>query len=236
MSPRRGPQLPYSLIAGVTPWSQRWIVATAKIGGAIFAPAKPRVFDSFSEILSEAPAFSIIVVYAPIGYHDGPEFQIRTCDKQARRLLGKRSFTIRNAPTRSALPEGASLENSKLDAVSIKLLPRYREVAGLISPYRQRVVYEGNPELSFYQLNNNTPLTWSKNKENGALERLMLLEGKIPDINSIIEEGSKEIKPSHLLDAIALLWTARRVFGHAAQRIPSDGEWDSEGLRVEIVL
>lgn len=236
MSPRRGPQLPYSVIAGVTPWATRWVVATAKIGGAIFAPESPKVFDSFSEILSETPTFSIVVVYAPIGYHEGPDFKIRTCDREARALLGKRSSTIRNAPTRSALAEGSKLENSNLDAVSLKLLPRYREVANLMSPYRQRVVYEGNPELSFYQLNKNSPLRWSKNKENGAVERLLLLEGKIPNINSIIEESAKTIKSTHLLDAIALLWTARRVYGHAAQRIPSEGEWDSEGLRVEIVL
>ena len=42
------------------------------------------------------------------------------------------------------------------------MIPRYREVAAEMSPYRQRVVYEGHPELSFYQLHKDTPLTTSK--------------------------------------------------------------------------
>jgi predicted RNase H-like nuclease len=42
-------------------------------------------------------------------------------------------------------------------------------------------------------------------------------------------------KPWHLLDAAACLWTARRVAARAATRIPMDPEWDSQGLRMEIV-
>ena len=42
--------------------------------------------------------------------------------------------------------------------MSATLLPRYKEVATEMSPFRQRVVYEGNPELSFYQLNQDNPL------------------------------------------------------------------------------
>ncbi len=39
----------------------------------------------------------------------------------------------------------------------------------------------------------------------------------------------------HLLDAAAILWTARRIFAKAALRIPDDPEWDEHGLRMEIV-
>ena len=38
---------------------------------------------------------------------------------------------------------------------------------------------------------------------------------------------------SHLLDAAAILWTARRIFAKAAVRIPSEPEWDEQGLRME---
>jgi predicted RNase H-like nuclease len=38
-----------------------------------------------------------------------------------------------------------------------------------------------------------------------------------------------------LLDAFALLWTARRVYGHAAKRLAVEPVWDSEGLRMEFV-
>jgi predicted RNase H-like nuclease len=44
------------------------------------------------------------------------------------------------------------------------------------------------------------------------------------------------VRPKHLNDAAALMWTARRVFGRAARRLPKEAEWDSEGLRMEIVI
>jgi predicted RNase H-like nuclease len=38
-----------------------------------------------------------------------------------------------------------------------------------------------------------------------------------------------------LLDAAALLWTARRISARAGTRLPADPEWDVEGLRMEFV-
>ncbi len=139
------------------------------------------------------------------------------------------------SPTRAALLGTGPLDTERLDAVTARLLPRYREVAAQISQYRQRVVYEGHPELSFYQLNSSKPLRWPKSFEAGHYERLTLLEKKIPDIARIMDAGLSGISAKHLLDVSALLWTARRVFGHAAIRIPSAADWDSEGLRVEMV-
>lgn len=236
MSGRRGPALPYSVVAGVTPWRARWLVASAKIVGATFAPEEPRIFDTFSEILREIPAYSAIVVNAPIGYIEQPGLERRTCDLQARSLLGRRGATVHTSPTRATLLEDCDVQNEPLDAVSTKLLPRYREVATEMSPYRQRVVYEGHPELSFYHINGNTPLTRSKNTTAGREEREALLTRRIPDIAKIIEAQLDQVPRKHLLDGAALLWTARRVFGRAAIRVPAEAEWDASGLRVEMVL
>jgi predicted RNase H-like nuclease len=38
-----------------------------------------------------------------------------------------------------------------------------------------------------------------------------------------------------MLQAGALLWTARRAAGRAINRLPVDPVWDSTGLRVELV-
>jgi predicted RNase H-like nuclease len=38
-----------------------------------------------------------------------------------------------------------------------------------------------------------------------------------------------------MLDAAAILWTARRIFARAGTRIPIDPEWDEQGLRMEFV-
>lgn len=236
MSPRRGPDLPYSIVAGVTPWKAHWLVASAKMAGATFAPEEPRIFKYFADLLSESPAFAIIVVNAPIGYVERPGLGARTCDLQARALLGRRGATVHSSPTRAILRDDPGDRSESLDAVTSRLLPRYREVAAQMSPYRQRVVYEGHPELSFYQLNGGAPLRWSKNLEVGRVERRALLEKKIPDVTKILDSRSDRVPAKHLMDAAALLWTSRRVFGRAATRIPADAEWDSEGLRIEMVL
>ena len=236
MSPtlRRGPDLPYLLVAGVTPCSGGWLLAGAKHHAATFMPEPPRIFETILAVLNERPSYATIVVNVPIGYRDDVGDPPRTCDLEARKLLGRRGSTIPGAPTRASLREGDDYTTSGLDATTVVRLRHYRELYAEMSPFRQRVVYEGHPELSFYQLNGDAPLRYSKRREEGRQERRELLEKRIPNVHMIldVELGASE---KHLYDAVALLWTARRVNGKAAKRIPSDAEWDSEGLRTEFV-
>jgi predicted RNase H-like nuclease len=236
MPSRRGPDLPYFTVAGVTPRGRRWLAGTAKINGATFAPEEPKIYDSFADVLDERPSFTSIVVNAPVGYADTPGMGGRTCDRAARALLGRRGIAVHSPPTRAVLLGETPWREDHLDAVSATLLPRYMEVAAEMSPYRQRTVYEGHPELSFYQLNGDVPLQWGKNSDAGRQERRLVLEKKIPGITRIIDSEIVGVAEKQLLDVAALLWTARRVYGHAAKRIPQDAEWDSEGLRMEFVL
>jgi predicted RNase H-like nuclease len=122
----------------------------------------------------------------------------------------------------------------KLDAVTLSLLPRYREVAAEMAPYRQRTVFEVHSELSFYQLNDDEPLRFSKSSEEGQKERRTLLEDRIPGVDRILESKFEGVSYSHLLDAAAFMWTARRIFARIGMRVPEDPEWDEEGLRMEI--
>jgi predicted RNase H-like nuclease len=236
VSLHRGPTLPYSIVCGVTPCPRGWLVQAAKLHGATFAPEPPRVYPTFLEILMEHPAYTDIVINAPIGYLDTPEQGARTCDREARALVGPRRGTaIHNAPSRAVLNGIVGWLEGGLDAVTATLLPRFREVASEMSPFRQRVVYEGNPELSFYQLNQDTSMRRSKRIEEGRDERIEVLESHIQGMENVIDVEIENVSEKHRIDALALLWTARRVYGRSARRIPTDPEWDSEGLRMEIV-
>jgi predicted RNase H-like nuclease len=235
VSPRRGPVLPYSVIAGVTPCPTGWLTQSAKINGATFAPESPRVYETFLEVLGEHPAFDIIVINAPIGYLETPDLGPRTCDLQARAVVGSRGAAIHNAPSRAVIEGRISWAEGGLDAVTATLLPRYREIAGEMSPFRQRLVYEGSPELSFYQLNQDTSMVSSKRIEAGRDERLEVLETHIPGIEKVLAVELEGVNERHVFDVLALMWTARRVYGHGARRIPVEPEWDSEGLRMELV-
>jgi predicted RNase H-like nuclease len=125
--------------------------------------------------------------------------------------------------------------DDRLDAITQVLLRRYREVAAEMAPYRQRTVFEVHPELSFYQINADEPLRWSKKSEAGRAERGEILRHRVPGIERVLEAEIDEVPETHLIDSAALLWTARRIFARAGTRIPKDPEWDEQGLRMELV-
>jgi predicted RNase H-like nuclease len=122
-----------------------------------------------------------------------------------------------------------------MSAVSRNLLRRVAEVDTHIAPYWQRTVLEVHAELSFYQLNDDRPLRFSKHTSAGVEERRDLLQARIPGVERILDAKIRRVKISHLLDAAACLWTARRIMSRAVERLPEDPEWDSMGLRMEIV-
>jgi predicted RNase H-like nuclease len=232
---QRGPQLPYTLVAGVKPCATGWLVAGAKLHGTTFAPEEPRVLERFTEVLDQRPAFATIALDAPIGYLESHEPGGRTCDREARALIGRRGAAIASAPVRSQLIEELEQSLDGLSAVSRQLLPRWREVAAEMAPYLQRSVYEVSAELSFYQLNDDRPLHWSKRTRAGQEERRALLARKIPGGERLFDARLPRVPRSHMLDVAALMWTARRIFARAGVRVPEDPQWDDQGLRMEIV-
>jgi predicted RNase H-like nuclease len=223
-------------VAGVKPCATGWLVASAKLHGTTFAPEEPRVIDTFGEVLDQRPTFATIALNAPIGYLECFKARGRSCDKEARALLGpRRGAAIPSAPVRNQIEGDQLAPGDGLNAITRKLLPRYREVAAEMAPYRQRSVYEVNSDLSFYQLNDDRPMQWSKRTAQGREERLTLLARKIPGVERIVEAVIPRVPEQHLIDVAAFMWTARRIFAKAAVRIPIDPEWDELGLRMEFV-
>jgi predicted RNase H-like nuclease len=210
------------------------LVASAKLQGTIFAPEDPTRLESFVDVVDQRPAYSIIAVNAPIGYLNHAHVGGRTCDREARALLGRRGASVKSAPVRLDSQKDIDLLPDHLDAISRTLLPKYREVAVEMAPFRQRSIFEVHSDLSFYQLNGDAPLTWSKHSEKGREERRALLEVKVPGVERILDAEIRGVPFSHLLDVAAFVWTARRIFAHAGVRIPTDPEWDEQGLRMEI--
>jgi predicted RNase H-like nuclease len=234
-STRGGPTLPYSLVAGVTPCRGGWLVAGAKLQGTIFSPEDPVRLENFVEIVDARPAYSIVALNAPVGGLNQATVGGRTCDREVRRMLGRRGAAVKSAPVQVSTSQEVDLLPIHLDAVSQTLLPRYQEVANEMAPFRQRTFYEVNAELCFYQLNENVPMQWPKNSANGMEERRTLLEATLPGALRIIDADVPGASPSHLIDVAAILWTARRIFARAGIRVPTDPEWDEQGLRMEIV-
>jgi predicted RNase H-like nuclease len=223
------------VVAGVTPCRGGWLVAGAKLHGTIFAPEDPIRMESFMDVVDQRPSYTVVTLNAPVGGLNEAKVGGRTCDREARLLLGRRGAAVKSAPVQVDSRDGIDLLPNNLDAISQTLLPRYQEVANEMAPFRQRSIYEVNAELSFYQLNGDVPMQWSKRSEKGMMERRALLEAKVQGVLRIIDAEVPGATPSHLLDVAAILWTARRVYAKAAIRIPTEPEWDEQGLRMEIV-
>ncbi len=109
-----------------------------------------------------------------LGYPSGVDLGFRTCDREARELLGSRGNVITAVPGRRVFRR-ADMSVEGLDAITQVLMPRYRDVANEMSPYRQRQVYEGHPELSFFQLNGGVPMKTQRFRLAGQEERRKLL-------------------------------------------------------------
>lgn len=239
--PHRGAQLPYRVLAGVVPCPAGWLAATAKLQGVTLSPEQPQVFKTFIDILDYKPAYSVIALFTAVGLLDEAVPRGRQCDRDARRLLGRpRSSAIVSPPARPTLTatsykEAADLNDGHLSVISWRLLPKIAEVDRNIAPYWQRTVFEAHPELSFFQLNEDRPVTFPKHTEAGRDERRQILARRFRGVERILDTRLPKVTDAHLLDAAACLWTARRIVSRAVSRLPEDPEWDSLGLRMEFV-
>jgi predicted RNase H-like nuclease len=212
------------------------MVAGAKLQGITLSPEAPQVFRTLIDIFDYKPAFQIIALAAPIGLLDEPIAGGRRCDRDARRLLGwPRNGSIVSAPARSSLRDCLAGIEVSLSAVSRRIITRVAEVDENVQPYWQRTVFEVHPELSFFQLNEDQPLRYSKHRRMGVEERTALLKARLPGVERILDQRIPGAKPAHSVDAAVCLWTARRIAARAVNRLPEDPEWDSAGLRMEIV-
>ena len=217
------------------------MAATGKLQGVTLAPEAPQVFPQLRDALDYKPSFQVIALFAPIGLMDSPVAGGRACDHVARALLGwPRSGAIASAPTRRALAcddyqQAREANGGHLSVIGWRQLPRVAEVDAEMAPYWQRSVFEVHPELSFFQLNEDRPMRRSKRTRAGQEERASLLRARLPGIERILDLRPGRTSISHVIDAAACLWTARRIISRAVTRIPEDPIWDSQGLRMEIV-
>jgi predicted RNase H-like nuclease len=203
--------------------------------GSIFAPENPRVDASFADVLDTRPSLSVVALNAPVGCADQADGRDRTCDREARILLGASGASLHSAPTNAVVELGVAGTATRLDTRSSWLVRRHLEVLNEMAPYRQRMVFEVDPEMSFYQLNGDAPLRWPAGCAAGRAERRALLAARIAGVERILDASLDGVSPTDLHGAAACLWTARRIAARTATRIPSEPEWDSQGLRMEIV-
>ena len=245
MSPgrrRRGPDLPYDLLAGVVPCRGGWLVAGGKLVGTGLFPEPPFVTKKLVDVIDAVPAYTVIALASPIGLPDKPTARGRRCEHEARKILGwPRLGAIVSAP---ALPvalkakkydDAVALNGGRLSRISWGQIKHIREVRDVVQSHIQRNVYEVHPELSLHQLNGDESLTYSKRTKEGLKEREEILVAKMQNLAGRVEaDPPRGSTRANVLDAFAVLWTARRIAARAATRVPESPEWNADGLRMEL--
>ncbi|MFM2181719.1 MAG: hypothetical protein RJB61_13 [Actinomycetota bacterium] len=235
------PKAPYKMLGGIVPCPGGWLIAPARLAGVTVVAEDPEVVRTLVDVLEYKPKFDAAAIYVPIGFFDEPVSPFRPCDAEVHELLGwPRRLAIRPTPSRAALHARTLAEAVEIEPwLTRDDLRRFRwirEAEREFQPFHQRSYFAAHPDLTFAQLNGDVPLKSSPYQEDGIVERMALLREKLPGVEEIVVRtppvGAAQL---HMLQAVGLLWTARRAAGRAMQRFPADPEWDSTGLRMELV-
>jgi len=202
------------------------------------------VAHTFYEILPKTKQFELVCADIPIGLSDGD--RPRECDLSARKVLGGvRASSVFPAPIRQCLRakdyETASKicrehSGKKLNRQSYALMDKIRQVDDLMRPALQERVREIHPEISFWVLNDKKPVPRNKKTVPGQSHRHKLLQEIFTDMDSILMEAPiYGYAMDDAFDALVAAWTAGQTVIGKAETLPPNPEFDSKGLRMEIL-
>ncbi|WP_321793704.1 DUF429 domain-containing protein [Caballeronia sp. J97] len=223
-----------------------FVVKQCGTTGAIAA----NVIDNFADLLDWKGANAIVAVDIPIGLASNG---IRTCDTRARKLLGRpRASSVFSPPVRAAL--GASsyedacavnyaASGKRISIQAFHIRNKIAEVDDVMRTHHDAAmrVFEVHPELSFMhmQMEQGGPahgLRESKAHAPGFALRHALLA---KCFGSVIDTALAARRPAQasrddVLDAFAVLWTARRIASGKAFYLPEVIETDAAGVSMTI--
>jgi predicted RNase H-like nuclease len=233
-------------LAGADGCRDGWLVVLERPGHepeAVLAP------DAHA-LVASLPDDALLVLDVPIGL---PHRGARRCDVEARAFLGRpRGASVFPAPLRGvldatdypdALRRHRALDGRGLSLQAFHLLPRIRDVERLLRerPELRGRVREGHPEVAF-ALWAGAPIAAPKRSADGRALRAAGVDAVWPDARERARRrlrGVGRYGPDDLLDAFALLWTARRWAAGRARTFPPRVEGrpadrDVHGLAMEI--
>ena len=213
-------------VLGVDACAAGWVgVALSDAGIRAYVDAE--IEGLVAQAHGEGP-LAVVAIDIPIGL---PDAGLRAADLQARRVAGLRRASVFMTPVRQSLEIGdyrrASEVNRQLTGRGIS-----RQAFNLVGKIKQVdswlhrapcPVVEVHPELSFAAMAG-APLSASKSTWTGMVARRRLLADagiKVPDD---LGPAGQRAGPDDVLDAAAAAWTARRVAGGVARRLPGPTE------------
>lgn len=203
-------------------WFSVWQNPDDTIQSSIFSTLN-HLKDFFND-----EAHLIIGIDMPVVLSD---FIPREADQLARKLLSKKASSVFTAPTPEMLEqpnyERASYVSKRLFGKSMSLqswylFPKIKDVQTIIHDAHINL-YEIHPELSFRAMNHEEVILESKKSKEGFEIRNALLRRHFEsfDFESIRNlYPRKDVMDNDILDAMAVLWSARRIKANEASFLP----------------
>ncbi len=236
-------------LAGVDGCPIGWVVALVRPAGA---EVRVRIVPRFADIAGAAEQPAVIAIDVPIGLPERIGPGGRGPEQAVRPLLGARQSSVFSVPSRAAIyaPDfraacriafATSDPPRQVSKQLFMIAPKIREVDQALraDPALAARVFETHPELAFWRLNGDRPLTEPKKVKGTpygpslALRRRLLIDAGFSA--AVVEAAPpKGAGPDDLLDALACAATARRIHAGEALPFPPEPQRDHYALSMAI--
>jgi predicted RNase H-like nuclease len=219
-------------VLGVDGWRGQWVGALLE-GRSVRLLALPDV----TAVLA-VPDVEVIGIDMPIGLSDDG---VRTCDVEARRLLGPAGSSVFPTPVRAVLAtddyaEARTLSRAATDpprapsAQAFQLVKAIRALDDALGDPPLHHIHEVHPELAFRTLDGQ--VRDPKVTARGTAQRLAALR-RAMDVDDALLDAPPRVPMVDALDACAAAWSARRIADGAAETV-GDGSTDGRGRPMRI--
>ncbi|MFC1968877.1 DUF429 domain-containing protein [Chloroflexota bacterium] len=183
------------------------------------------VFRDMHSLWNNCKNASLILIDIPIGLVK-EDFNERTCDKDARNLLGpNRGSSVFPVPCRDAVYADVieasninnKLTNRQLSKQVLGIIPKIRQVDQLLTSNNMAKlrIREVHPELCFWALNYRNQMVFNKKDRRGIQERKEVLFPRYPLCELIFKYAEhtyhrKNVARDDILDAMVAAVTASK--------------------------
>ena len=220
-------------VLGVDGWRGRWVAARGEGRSVELA-----VLVDAAAVLA-VPDVEVIAVDMPIGLSDDG---VRTCDVQARRLLGRAGSSVFPAPVRAVLATDDYAEARRISrevttpsrapsAQTFQLVRAIRDLDDALGEPPDPRVVEVHPELAF-RCGLDPRVVDPKASARGLAQRIRALE-PVMDVLDALARAPGGVPAVDALDACAAAWSAQRIAEDRSESVGDDVR-DARGRRMRI--
>lgn len=222
-------------VAGIDGWRGGWVVAESGPGGVTMWAS-----GDLDEVVERVKGHDAIAIDMPIALAVSGR---REAEAELRGVLGSSARSVFTSPTRAALAAPTQAEATVVNrrnggpgisAQAFGLFASIRALRDALGRIDHQRWHETHPETAFAVMNATRPLP-SKRTAVGVGLRLDLLRRHFTMVDELLTTAPERVPIDDALDALAALWSARRIAAGVADRFGPVGR-DDEGFEHAVLV